>query len=108
MKLVSTALDGHIDHRAVCVAEFGAPIAGLHLHLLQRVDVRTVADQVVNRIVEFLAVKDEVVGLFAIAVNIRPAAGGVAANGVEAAGIRIDGTGYEQGQSREVASFDWD
>ena len=102
--VVGSRLDDHVDDRPGDVAELGRVVVGLDADLLHRVRARLVGDQVVDGVVHVDAVEHEVVGLFALAVDVGPAAAGVL-QAVERARIgRGDPGGVERG-GRQVAAL---
>ena len=104
MELVGAGLDDHVDDAALEVAEFGRGVVGDHLELGDGVQVRLVGRQVVRSLVVVHAVQQEVVALFAIAVDIRTAAARGALPVVEAGRIRRGDARRQQRQRDRVAA----
>ena len=101
---VGSRLDDHVDDRPGDVAELGRVVVGLDADLLHRVRARLVGDQVVDGVVHVDAVEHEVVGLFALAVDVGPAAAGVL-QAVERARIGRGDAGGEERGGRQVAAL---
>ena len=102
-KLLVPDLIGGADDAALIVPELSRGVLGNKVEFLNGVRRRGKADQVVRHLVVVHAVQDEVVGLFAVAVDIWPAAAGGIVAVIEAVGIRRHRPGRQQRQLHIVA-----
>ena len=88
MKTVSARFDCGADDAALKVAEFGGRVLGNEIKFLNRVRSRRKPEQVIRHLIVVHAVQDEIVSLFAVAVDVRPGSiRGIVAI-IEVAGIR--------------------
>ena len=71
METVGTGLDARTDDAAHEVAEFGRGVTGDQVKFLNSIRSRSVAEEVIRHLVVVHTVEQEVVGLFAIAVDER-------------------------------------
>src|SRR5208282_4310378 len=98
-----TRFDGRADDAAHVLAKLGGRVGGDQVEFLDGVRRRGKAHQIVGYLIVVHAIKKEVVGLFAIAVDVRPSAGGGVVAVVEVGRIRADATRRQQRKFNVVA-----
>ena len=102
---VGARLDHHIDDAALEVAELGRGVGGDDLHLLDGVGAGLVGREVIGDLVTVDAVKEEVIGLLAVAVDEGAAAGGIVAGaGIESGWVGGGDAGDEEGELEGVTA----
>ena len=72
VELVGARFQAHVDHAAQEVAVFCAGVVGDHVEFLDGVHAGRIGDVVVDELVVIHTVQHVVVGLFAVAVDVRP------------------------------------
>src|SRR6202040_2487215 len=86
------------------IPEFSRGVVAYHVEFLDSVRRRSVAKKVVRHLVVVHSIEEEVVRLFAIAVNERPRSAGHVVPVIETAGIGMDSAGREQRQLHVISS----
>ena len=99
VKVIRARLDLRADDRAHEVAELGRSVLRDLVELLNGVHARRIAHQVVRHLVVVHAVQNEVVGLLAVAVDVRPSAAGRRLAVGEAGRIRMYAARRQQASS---------
>ena len=101
--LVGSGLDGSANDPALEVTKLGRGILRDQVELLDRIRSGRVPQKVVRNLVIVHAIKNKVVGLFAVAIDERPATAGGVITIIEAGRIGRDGARREQRQLHIVA-----
>ena len=95
VKLVGAGLQADIDNSAEEMAVLGAGIIGDDVHFLDCVNARRIGDVVVDEFVVVHAIQNVVIGLLAIAVQVRPRRVKGLLAGIEGCGANSDRAGNE-------------
>jgi len=105
---VGAGFDGNADDAAEVVAVGGRGVLGDEVELLDGVDAWREGYVVVVDLVVIHAIEDVVVGLLAVAVDVRAADLEAGLRTGKGAGVQGDGAGREQGELVVVASRKWE
>ena len=105
VQIVGPGLQRGVHGGAGHIAEFRRRIAGLDLELRERVDVRLVADPVIDGLVDGDAVEEEGVSLLAVAVHERTSLSTLEARSGEPAWVRRDASRDQQRELLKIPPF---
>jgi hypothetical protein len=105
-KQIRSGLDDVADDRPRHVPGVGGIVVGLDADLGERVRTWLIRDEIVDRLVHVDAVNRVIVGLFAIAVDIRTSTAAGIADARERTRIRRDRAGQQQGQLTGIAAVE--